>query len=548
MASGCTNRGKAYFLGQFFRNDTEPANLYVRLCTSATAPTADTNTASELTEIAAGNGYTAGGFQLSRDAVDFDTLTEDDTLDRARVLVKDVSWTASGGFIPASGSKARYAVLTDDNPVDGSRAVLGWWDLEADRRVSDGQAITLQDLQIEFASEWVSVQPPTGWTWSLPFTIQRSGRTFRVDPSFNLQTYAGISVSKTYYVDQAIGSDSDDGLSWSTPFATLKKAYEQVDVDRVYIKPGWYFYNQVQPIPTTRNWELIGVGAGVYVTSDVRNQIGSWTPVSNHYSATVTGQTVAQVMDHSILTGYGGDTKLTLRASEAEVDTNANSWFQSGTTIYIRTSDDRAPDADLRYYSTLVHNVTADNRTVYFENLAIMRMMQVRNASVTGGTKAYFKDCALMAAQFPGCTEVILQNCTSFQAPEDGFNYDVRNGISTKAVEIDCNVSYGGIGSSDQGSTTHSACEIVRINGEYDNFSGQCVADTGTGKTWMLGSLVHDSTTEVGLYQSNPFAWLDRCTSSGNTTDLQNTTTAVTRTRDFVGGGSNIIDGRLETY
>ena len=60
-----TNRGKYNFLAWLFRGVTPPTNFYVALVTSATAPTADTNTFSELTEIAAGNGYTTGGYSLT---------------------------------------------------------------------------------------------------------------------------------------------------------------------------------------------------------------------------------------------------------------------------------------------------------------------------------------------------------------------------------------------------------------------------------------------------------------------------------------------------
>jgi hypothetical protein len=75
-------------------------------------------------------------------------LTEDDTNDRGLVQVKDIAWTASGGSIPASGNGARYAVLTDDNGTVGSREVYAYWDLTADRTVSVGQTLTLQNLEL----------------------------------------------------------------------------------------------------------------------------------------------------------------------------------------------------------------------------------------------------------------------------------------------------------------------------------------------------------------------------------------------------------------
>lgn len=125
-----------------------PANFNVALVTSATAPTADTNTLSQLTEIAAGNGYTTGGISVAKNTTDIDTRTEDDTNDRGLAQIKDLVWTASGGSLPASGNGARYAVLTDANATVGSREVWAFWDLTSDRSVSVGQTLTLQDLEL----------------------------------------------------------------------------------------------------------------------------------------------------------------------------------------------------------------------------------------------------------------------------------------------------------------------------------------------------------------------------------------------------------------
>ena len=146
--AGWTNKGKMSILDAYFRNNGAPTNFYVALVTSASAPTADTNTLSDLTEIAAGNGYTTGGYQLTKNATDFDSLTENDTDDRGEIQIKDVVWTASGGSIPDSGNGARYAVLTDDNGTVANREILAYWDLSSDRSVSDGQSLTLQNCEL----------------------------------------------------------------------------------------------------------------------------------------------------------------------------------------------------------------------------------------------------------------------------------------------------------------------------------------------------------------------------------------------------------------
>jgi len=143
--SGWTNRGKYRALGWSFCGDTIPTNFYVALVTKAVVPTAKTKTFSELTEIAAGNGYDSGGYQIAPNHTDFDVHIEDDDFDRAFIQIKDIIWNASGGPIPASGDGAHYAVLTDNNATIVDRDVFFTWDLEADKQTPDGQPFTLED-------------------------------------------------------------------------------------------------------------------------------------------------------------------------------------------------------------------------------------------------------------------------------------------------------------------------------------------------------------------------------------------------------------------
>lgn len=146
--AGWTNKGKFRMLGYPYLAATIPTNFFIALVTSATTPDADTNTFADLTEITAGNGYTAGGTSLTPGATDFDVHTEDDTNDKGLVQLRDIVYTASGGSIPASGSGARFAILTDDNGTQANREVMHFWDLSADRTVTTGQTLTLQDCEI----------------------------------------------------------------------------------------------------------------------------------------------------------------------------------------------------------------------------------------------------------------------------------------------------------------------------------------------------------------------------------------------------------------
>lgn len=146
MASFWTTRGIRRALEVVFQGETPPTSFYVALVKASPAPTRATTVMSSLAEITAGSGYSSGGLEITRDSVDFDTLTEDSGNSLVDLELADVSWTATGGSIPASGGGARYAVLLDDTATVANREVWFVWDLQGERNVSVGQALTLRDL------------------------------------------------------------------------------------------------------------------------------------------------------------------------------------------------------------------------------------------------------------------------------------------------------------------------------------------------------------------------------------------------------------------
>jgi len=157
MASGITDVGKRWILELAFQrtfngnlhHDTQDLVMRVALVTNT--PNADTTLWSEMTEISADNGYVAGGKPISRNTTDFDvskpdTDTESGSIAYGYIQLKDVDWEADGGSI---GSPT-YAVLVDNenNAVHANNNVIAWWDLGGARSVSDGQTLTLQDLEL----------------------------------------------------------------------------------------------------------------------------------------------------------------------------------------------------------------------------------------------------------------------------------------------------------------------------------------------------------------------------------------------------------------
>jgi len=148
MASGMTNRGRFRMEEGYFQRQSLPLSFHIALVTNLNVPDDDTNLLSDLDEIAAGNGYIAGGEILTPGTVDFPTATEDDVNDRAVLTIRDIIWTATLGPIPFSGLGASYSVLLDDNAVVGSRDVLAWFDLSGPRSVLEGAPLTVSGMAL----------------------------------------------------------------------------------------------------------------------------------------------------------------------------------------------------------------------------------------------------------------------------------------------------------------------------------------------------------------------------------------------------------------
>ena len=146
MASGLTNKGKLSLLIWALCGDTIPTNFYIALVSDT--PDAETDLMSDLTEITAGNGYTAGGYQITPNHTDWDVRTEDDTGNTGYIQLKDIEWLASGGTIPSADNDATYAVLIDDDATVDNREVYAYWDLGGSIAVTDGNKIKIEDMRI----------------------------------------------------------------------------------------------------------------------------------------------------------------------------------------------------------------------------------------------------------------------------------------------------------------------------------------------------------------------------------------------------------------
>ena len=97
-----------------------------------TAPDASDSVFADLTEIAAGNGYTAGGEAVT-------VSSSGQTSGTYKLVLADLTVTASGGAI----GPFRYFVLVDTTPTSPDKPLVGWWDYGSSITLADGEAITV---------------------------------------------------------------------------------------------------------------------------------------------------------------------------------------------------------------------------------------------------------------------------------------------------------------------------------------------------------------------------------------------------------------------
>lgn len=97
-----------------------------------TAPVAGNSVKADLTEITAGNGYTAGG-----SAATF--VSGAQSSGTYKLVLNDVTFTASGGSI----GPFRYAVLYNDTPTSPADPLIAWWDYGTSITLTNGNSLTV---------------------------------------------------------------------------------------------------------------------------------------------------------------------------------------------------------------------------------------------------------------------------------------------------------------------------------------------------------------------------------------------------------------------
>lgn len=121
------------FSEQLARGTQNFASDTYKVALSNSAPVATNTAFANITEISAGNGYTAGGTAT--------TISISETTGTTTVSGTQVVFTASGGSI----GPFRYVVLYNDTtttPVN--KPLVGWWDYGSSITLADTETFTVK--------------------------------------------------------------------------------------------------------------------------------------------------------------------------------------------------------------------------------------------------------------------------------------------------------------------------------------------------------------------------------------------------------------------
>jgi hypothetical protein len=346
---------------------------------------------------------------------------------------------------------------------------------------------------------------PSEFSW---FTNQiwRQGDELFTDFDFDAIPNSLTGTEK--WVDPVLGSNANNGNSSSTPYATIQYAYQQGG-RQIHLKSGSVF-TYIQGFQTTRPTQntKIDVYDGdddVYLTTAlamVYTQNGTF-PVVYQATSSEPARTINIVFDLTYKDINGSDIAYILRTTIADVAAQPASFYYDSTadTLYVRTWNDRVPDASL--YACLDNlaaiplNNAADTSTIYCENIRFIGGRACDVNSTTGRTVS-FRNCRATGVNTNGGffiqdnVSAIFYHCRADYNRTDGFNYQG----TAKGLEWFCGGIQNGrdnASEANNGSTGHANTSVISVSGDYQYSRGKAIQHIGNAKCLYIRPLAGNS-------------------------------------------------------
>jgi hypothetical protein len=374
---------------------------------------------------------------------------------------------------------------------------------------------------------------PSGFTWTdAPINIFKNDKgeiTTDFEAADHKPDMTGL---KTYYVSLN-GSNSNDGLSESTPFRRVSDPLQKADCGEIIISGGFYPRGQAWAgFSPVRNM-TIRAKEGEEVILSASDSL-AWSLSSGYTNVYQANRsTVNDVFDARFKNRFGDYAELKNVSSIAEVQSTQGSWYTDGSIIYVHTFDSRPADSYIRAYLNTNNAIITTGNHFYIEGVTFEGgNSNIRIDGSDSSMKVVMKNCKFKYTKLLNCVsvygaEVYLQNCNASYGNQDGFNYHIKDGVPCRVIEVNCTSHRNGRDGADQnnGSTNHDGGKSIRVNGEYFENHGPNVIDVNEGsESWNLGVVSHTSKAASGVSNSDfknsnigkGLMWLDSCISYGS--------------------------------
>jgi hypothetical protein len=311
-----------------------------------------------------------------------------------------------------------------------------------------------------------------------------------------------VNQPTTIYVLEGDGSDLDlaTGIAGS---ACVDDVELIVVRDFTTLEPGTRRFTLAAPLV----WSA--VGGGVYSA-----------PMAGAYAFAP-----YNVIDEAFLDAYGGGAWLTPVADQAAVTATPGAWAKVGTNIFVRTTDSRAPDAQVLVMKNVNHaSSPIAGKHVYFEGVELLGGAQPFSKA-TSGTVTLARCKARYGRvggfTFNGATRANILDCAVTGNGADGITYT----STPLAVEVGVSSCKNGDptiapANTHNGSTVHSGGRIIALNCDYRDNQGPNGSHVGGAQVWWVGcrasgSTATQSTQKLGVHIQGT-GWLDDCDLTGN--------------------------------
>jgi hypothetical protein len=317
-----------------------------------------------------------------------------------------------------------------------------------------------------------------------------------------------VSQMIPYYLNYVSGSNSNNGSTPALAFKTLSYAISQ-GARLIYLSGGDIIQNDGWGnIVHNLNEDVFVITKGERPAFVLNNLTGVSYSIESGttYQATISAGTYPNIVDFEYVDNYGYPLSLIRKTSLADVNSNPNSYYITGTTLYVNLLDGRSPDSSVHVLKTTTDNYFASQNQMYFyaENICFIGgnnafAVRAQNSTGAAGLISLLKKCHFMNANVNGMAHTInpgvtwSEDCVAYRNGRDGFNYSQGNNYTTgRFIEVGNQGFSNGVytldlASANNGTSAHNNIKGWRINCKYFDNVGPNVADVNGAMTVNVG-------------------------------------------------------------